>query len=431
MNLTIIGAGYVGLATAVAFALKGHQASVYDNDYEKISLLRNGILTIKEEGMETALSQCLSDGRLIFHDSVSSAMKKSEGIFIAVNTPASSDGSADLQNLFNAAESIADEIEEPRFIINKSTASIGTTEKLRENILHRLSCNGKQFKVYVGCNPEFLRAGYALIDCMNPSRIVIGADDIRTKEWLCRLYSDSQEDIFISSSRNAELIKYVSNAFLATKVGFINEISRLCDICGCNIRDIIPAVAADTRIGGAFLNPGPGIGGSCLPKDIKSLVHTAKQYKQPLTILESVINSNEQHINYCHQKVRFSGGNIIAVLGLAFKENTDDIRESYAIKLIRKLSTEGTYQFRLFDPIAMENAKNELKDIATDLTWCEDEYSTVNGADTVVVTNELHRRVDWNYVSKIMRGNTIMDLRNTLLKNDIETVGLQYFGTGG
>lgn len=363
LKIAVLGTGYVGLTTGIGLANFGCNVLCLDIDELKINNLKQGKMPIYEPGMEEVLNDNIIENRLNFSNEISSGLQWAEIILIAVGTPQGPDGRADLTAVFNAAEMIGKNLNGYKIVITKSTVPIGTNEKIKETILKH--CNEK-IEFDIVSNPEFLREGRALYDFLHPDRVVIGTENPRPLEMIRKIYRPlylNEVPFVFTDLRTAELIKYSSNCFLAAKVAFINELARLCDVVGADIQTVAYAMGKDGRIGGKFLHPGPGFGGSCFPKDTKALSTLAKDFGMPLKIIETVIESNEAQKLYIVTKISKMMGGVtnkkIAILGLAFKSDTDDIRESSAIVIIDKLLDDGAV-INVYDPQAMNNAQKNM-----------------------------------------------------------------------
>ena len=359
MKITVIGTGYVGLIAGLGFAQWGNEVVCLDVIEEKVQKLQQGICPIYEPGAPTHLRDGLDSGRLRFTSDKKDAIQHGDVIFIAVGTPEGEDGSADLKYVYAAADDIAEHMESDKIVVDKSTVPVGTARAVQAHIQERLTALGKaHLHVEVASNPEFLREGKAVGDFNNPDRIVLGVSGERSKEALTTLYSvfsRSNKPVIVTTPETAEMIKYASNAFLATKITFINEIANLCEKVGADSQQVAAAMGKDGRISPKFLHAGPGYGGSCFPKDTKALADIGAKVGAHQTVVESVIQANERQKKLAAQKVmdRFPEGTVLAVLGLAFKPETDDIRESPAIDIVKTLLAQGGYTLRLYDPKAM------------------------------------------------------------------------------
>ncbi|HJT65888.1 MAG TPA: UDP-glucose/GDP-mannose dehydrogenase family protein [Pyrinomonadaceae bacterium] len=431
MHIAVIGTGYVGLVTGACFAEFGVDVTCVDVDKEKIERLLNGIMPIYEPGLEQLVAKNSQAGRLRFTTDVRQAVEQALVIFLAVGTPPKPDGSPDLSFVEAAACSIADYMNGYKVVVTKSTVPIGTGEHLRKLIAER-----KKTKATFGVvsNPEFLREGAAINDFMRPDRVVIGSRDEEAIAIMKDLYRPLyliEAPFVITSLEAAELTKYAANAFLATKVSFINEIANLCDRIGCDVHDVARAIGMDKRIGSKFLHPGPGFGGSCFPKDTRALSSVARQYDCASLIVDAVIQVNERQGELMLSKIRELVGKLqgktIAVLGLAFKPETDDMREAPAVGIIRSLIDDGA-TVRAYDPVAMSEAKKLLSDIE----YADDEYAAVTSADALVFVTEWNqfRALDLARIRDLMATPKVVDLRNIYDPEDMKELGFQYVGVG-
>ena len=438
MKITVIGTGYVGLVAGLGFAKWGNDVVCLDVIEEKIKRLQSGVCPIYEPGATTQLQEGLASGRLRFTCDAAEAIRHGTLVFIAVGTPEREDGSADLRYVEAAADSIADFMGDHKIVVDKSTVPVGTARALQKRIRARLDAQGKEaLQISVASNPEFLREGKAIGDFSNPDRIVLGITDEVAREKLMKLYNGfirANKPIIVTTPETAEMIKYASNAFLATKITFINEIANLCEAVGADARQVAAAMGKDGRISPKFLHPGPGYGGSCFPKDTKALADTGTKYGAPQTVVESVIRANERQKKRAAQKVldRFPEGGDLAVLGLAFKPETDDIRESPAIEIVRELLKHEGYTLRLYDPKAMETARRALGAEATGLTWCRSAMEAVEGADAVLLPTEWaeFNALDFKELGQHVRGRVFFDFRNVYQREQAEQAGFEYYGTG-
>jgi UDPglucose 6-dehydrogenase len=437
-SVSVIGTGYVGLVTGTCLSEFGLNVICMDTDAQKIQDLKQGIVPIYEPGLPALIIKNVSAGRLNFTTDIAAAITVSQVIFLAVPTPPGEDGSADLQHVLAAADAIAQNMTEYKVIVNKSTVPIGTGRKVKETVQARLAQRGLQIMFDVVSNPEFLREGSAIRDFMHPDRIVIGSDNEKSREIVRDIYNVLyliETPFIFTSLETAELVKYASNAFLATKIAFINEVANLCDSVKADVRDIAKAMGMDGRIGKYFLHPGPGFGGSCLPKDTKALVKIGQAHGVQMTIVDSVVKANEFQRHHMVHKIerRLSDlkGKTIATFGLAFKQGTDDVRESSAIPIICELVQKGCL-VRAFDPQAMENAK-KLAFLNNDkIFYCVDEYNAAKEADAVVILTEWNqfRHLDLARLAQMMRGNYFFDFRNIYEPEEVTKAGLVYEGVG-
>lgn len=431
MHISIIGTGYVGLVTGACFAEFGNDVTCVDIDKDKIGNLQKGVLPIYEPGLEVLVSKNLKDGRLRFTTDLKSAVEDSLVIFIAVGTPPKEDGSADLRQIENVVGEMATYFNGHKVIVNKSTAPVGSAKYIRSIISDHLlqDCN---FSVV--SNPEFLREGSAIEDFMRPNRVVIGAESDQAITIMKELYSPLyliETPFVITDLQTAELIKYASNAFLATKVSFINEIANFCDIVGADVHHVALGMGLDNRIGRKFLHPGPGFGGSCFPKDTGALLGLAQQNEFHFEIVSSAVAVNERQLQVMIQKIKSAVGNLskttLGVLGLSFKPNTDDIREAPSLKIIRELINAGAH-VRAFDPAAMELAKQVLPD----MDCCKDTYEVAKNSDALVFLTEWNefRSLDLDRIKRLMKRPVIVDLRNIYDPKKIKGKGFKYICIG-
>jgi UDPglucose 6-dehydrogenase len=432
MKITMIGSGYVGLVSGACFADVGHNVTCVDKDHKKIDALKGGAIPIFEPGLSQIVARNVAAGRLSFTTDLGDCVGKSDAVFIAVGTPSrKEDGHADLTYVHQAAAEIAEKIEGFTVIVDKSTVPVGTGDEV-ERIIREVSPNA-DFAVV--SNPEFLREGAAIDDFNQPDRIVIGGDDPRGLDVMHAIYRPlvtGRSPIIQMSRRAAELTKYAGNAFLATKITFINEMADLCEKVGADVQDIARGIGLDNRIGSKFLHAGPGYGGSCFPKDTLALLKTGQDNSVPLRIVDAVVSANEQRKREMGQKVISAmDGNIcgrkIAVLGLAFKPNTDDMRDSPAIAIIQILQDAGA-SIHAFDPEAMDQAARILNDV----TYYADAQGALQGADALVIVTEWNEfcALDLKHTKESMDGNVFVDLRNIYPRDQAEKAGFLYFGVG-
>ena len=384
MKLAIIGAGYVGLVTAACFADLSNAVTCLDIDQGKIEGLKHGKLPIYEPGLDEVVERNVKAGRLSFTTSYAEGIAQAEVVFIAVGTPSGVDGEADLRYVRSAAEAIADVMDHPLIIINKSTVPVGTGDSVA-NIIRKRRGEGIEFSVV--SNPEFLREGSAVHDFMHPDRIVLGSEDRASVERVAHLYMPLRCTLMLTNLRTAEMIKYASNAFLATRISFINEIACICDELGADVKEVAFGMGCDRRIGHHFLEAGLGWGGSCFPKDVKALAHMADLHGTHPQLLRAVMDINQAQRRRVVRWLRGALGNLnektVGILGLAFKPNTDDIRESSAIDIIRMLQHEGA-EIKAHDPEAMPGAQRELSNV----TFCRDAYEVAEGCDALILATE-------------------------------------------
>jgi UDPglucose 6-dehydrogenase len=431
MDIAVIGTGYVGLVTGAGLADFGNDVICCDIDARKIEALNNGQIPIYEPGLDTIVSRNVAEGRMKFTTDLPEAIRASRAIFIAVGTPPKPDGSADLKYVEDVARTIARYMNGPKLVITKSTVPIGTGRMIEQIISE--AANGHRASVV--SNPEFLREGSAIEDFMRPDRVVIGASDPEAAEMMKEIYAPlhSLEIPFVVTNvESSELIKYAANGFLATKISFINEIAVLCEILGADVQDVAKGIGLDSRIGPKFLQAGPGYGGSCFPKDTSAMADIARRHKYDFQIIEAVLRVNDSIKQRMVEKTveALDGearGKTVAVLGLAFKPETDDMRDSPTIPLINGLQKRGA-KIRAYDPEAMENAKK----IFDGVTYCSDAYETAEGADALVIATEWNefRALKLERVKKLLRAPLIIDLRNVYDPQRMKAEGFTYVCVG-
>ncbi|CAN5337350.1 UDP-glucose/GDP-mannose dehydrogenase family protein [soil metagenome] len=428
----MIGAGYVGLVSGACFSDFGHDVICVDNDQAKITALEAGKMPIFEPGLDTLVATNVAAGRLRFTTDLKSAVAGADAVFVAVGTPSRrGDGHADLKYVFAAAKDIAEAIDGPVVIVTKSTVPVGTGDRI-EAILAE---HAGDFPIAVVSNPEFLREGAAIGDFKRPDRIVIGTEDERAMQVMREVYRPlylNHSPIMFTGRRTSELIKYAANAFLATKITFINEIADLCEAVGANVQDVSRGIGLDNRIGSKFLHAGPGYGGSCFPKDTLALLETAENFETPLRIIEAVVQVNDIRKRAMGRKViaALGGdarGKTVAILGLTFKPNTDDMRDAPSLALVQSLLDAGV-AVRAHDPEGMEIARLMMPDV----TYCNDAYAAATGADAVAIVTEwdIYRALDLKRLAATMSGATMVDLRNIYPPADAEKAGFTYSSIG-
>ncbi len=435
MKITIIGTGYVGLVSGTCFAEFGVNVTCVDKDINKINNLKKGIIPIFEPGLDELVKKNISSKRLFFETNLKQSIKGSDAIFIAVGTPSRKlDGHADLSFVYAAAEEIAEFLDQYSVIVNKSTVPIGTGKKVYEIIKKK----NPKLDFDVASNPEFLREGSAISDFMRPDRVVIGCDSKKAKAILKELYRPLyllETPIIFTQRETAELIKYAANSFLATKITFINEISDLCEKVGANVSDVSIGIGLDGRIGKKFLHPGPGYGGSCFPKDTLALVKTAKDNGSPLNLIEHVVKSNKDRKKNMYKRILNALGDYekkkISILGLTFKPNTDDMRDSPSLDLIPELVKNNCF-LKLFDPEGMKEAKTLFKKFDKNIEWCNDSYDACLEADALVILTEWNqfRALDLKKLKRLLNSPIIIDLRNIYNPQEIKNMGFKYFSLG-
>ena len=431
MHIAVIGTGYVGLVTGACFAEFGVDVTCVDIDSEKIARLSSGEMPIYEPGLEQLVTKNMQSGRLQFSTDIKQAVEQALVIFLAVGTPPKSDGSADLTFVEAAARSVAEYMNGYKVIVTKSTVPIGTGEYLRKLIREKLKSRSN---FGIVSNPEFLREGAAINDFMRPDRVVIGSRDEEAIAIMRDLYRPLyliEAPFVLTSLEAAELTKYAANAFLAAKVSFINEIANLCESIGCDVHDVAKAIGMDRRIGSKFLHPGPGFGGSCFPKDTQALASVARQFGRDSLIVDAVIEVNRRQRQAMLPKIEKLVGDLkgktIAILGLAFKPETNDMREAPSIDIIQGLLKSGA-TVRAYDPVAMI----EAAEILPDINYANDEYAAVTDTDALVFVTEWNqfRALDMGRIRDLMRSPRIADLRNIYDPEDMRELGFEYVGVG-
>ena len=432
MSICVIGMGYVGLVTGAVFADLGNDVIGVDKDKGKIDQLQGGVIPIYEPGLEEIVNRNVSEGRLSFSTDTALAVKSSEISFIAVGTPPKDDGETDLSFVESAAAEIGQALDggeaSDKIVVNKSTVPVGTGDLVQDIIKrHKKS----DFPCHVVSNPEFLREGSAVSDALNPDRIIIGAPNKEVAMRLIELYAVMEKPMIVTTVRSAEMIKYASNSFLATKISFVNAMANLCEIVGADVDEVAKGMGHDPRIGHDFLRAGLGFGGSCFPKDTLSLIHVADEHDYSLAILKSVVEINEGQPLRFLAKIRREMGGLkgkrIGVLGLSFKPNTDDMREAISINIISDLLADGAL-IRAFDPAAMENAKK----IFPHLTYCHNAYEVAEGASALIVVTEWNefRQLNIDRIKSLMVDAVIFDGRNIYDPEKMKGKGVKYHGVG-
>lgn len=432
MRIAIVGAGYVGLVSGACFADFGHQVTCVDKDASKISALQRGKIPIFEPDLERLVQNNVKNGRLDFDTDLAGPVREADAVFIAVGTPSRrGDGHADLSYVYAASREIAAAVDGFTVVITKSTVPVGTGDEV-ERLIRETNPSAD---VAVASNPEFLREGAAIRDFKIPDRIVVGTQDERARKLISEIYRPlylNKAPLIFTSRRTAELIKYAANAFLATKITFINEIADLAEKVGADVQEIARGIGLDNRIGSKFLHAGPGFGGSCFPKDTRALIKTAQDHEAPMRIVEAVLAVNENRKRAMARKVAsvFGGmlrGKTISVLGLTFKPNTDDMRESPSIPLITALQDLGA-KIRAYDPEGMEQSKTELSEIC----YCDGPYSCAESADALVIVTEWEqfRALDLDRLKRAMARPIIVDLRNIYEPQEVIAHGFHYESIG-
>ena len=438
MKLAIIGAGYVGLVTAACFAEMGNEVICVDADASKVEALELGRIPIYEPGLEDYVKRNFQENRLVFTTEIAPAVENSLVLFIAVGTPQDKDGSADLSMVLQVARDIGRHLNGYKVIVEKSTVPVGTAAKVRQVITGELKARGESFEFDVVSNPEFLKEGTALDDFMKPDRIVVGCDDVRVAELMKGLYSPfvrTNHPVIIMDVVSAELTKYAANAFLATKISFINEIANICSRTGANINMVRQGIGSDRRIGNLFLFPGLGYGGSCFPKDMQALIHTARSLGYPPRVLEAAeaINQDQRRIFFEVIRKYFKDdlrGKVLALWGLSFKPQTDDIREAPALTVISRLLELGA-RIQAHDPEAMAATRQYLGNNQA-VSFASSSYEALIGADALVICTEWSkfREPDFERMKSLMKAPVIFDGRNLYNPDKLATLGFAYFHIG-
>ena len=439
MHIAVVGSGYVGLVTGACFAETGVNVTCVDVDKNKIENLKKGILPIYEPGLGEMVERNSRSGRLTFTTDLAEVLDDVEIVFSAVGTPADEDGSADLKYVLEVARTIGCNMNKYLVVVTKSTVPVGTAEKVRQVIREELGHRGLDIDFDVASNPEFLKEGVAIKDFMSPERVVVGTDSEQAEKLLARLYRpfmlNSFRVIFMDIP-SAEMTKYAANAMLATRISFMNDIANLCELVGANVSMVRKGIGSDSRIGSKFLYPGCGYGGSCFPKDVKALAHTAMEHGMHMRIIEAVeaVNEGQKQVLFKKLVKIFGGedklkGKTISVWGLAFKPKTDDMREAPSLVLIDMLLSAGC-TVKAYDPVAMDEARRRLA--GKPVVYSKDIYDAVNDADALIVVTEWEefRLPSWQVIKKAMAGNVVIDGRNIYQPEDLTSVGLDYYNIG-
>ncbi len=431
MKIAVVGTGYVGLVTGTCFAETGNQVTCVDIDKAKVDRMKAGDIPIYEPHLDTLFERNIRQGRLHFTTNLEEGIKDAKIIFLALPTPPGDDGSADLKYILQVAEQLGKILKEYCIVVNKSTVPVGTAEKV-QSVIDK-NC---PIKIDVVSNPEFLREGFAVDDFMKPDRVVIGTNSEKAKKIMTELYGPfvrQGNPVYYMDERSAELTKYAANAFLATKITFMNEIANLCERVGANVDSVRIGIGSDDRIGKRFLFAGIGYGGSCFPKDVQALAKTAEEYKYPFQLLDAVMSVNERQKISIVEKIRthFKGelkGKKAALWGLAFKPDTDDIREAPALYIIDELVKEGV-SISAFDPEAMKNVKQVLGD---KISYGKDEYDVLKDADFLIIATEwaVFRTPDFDKISSLLKNKIIFDGRNVYDLRQMSEIGYTYFSVG-
>ena len=435
MNIAIVGTGYVGLVSGTCFAEMGAHVTCVDVDERKIEKLKNGIMPIYEPGLEELVKRNVDFERLMFTTDLTEVLDDVEVVFSAVGTPPDEDGSADLKYVLAVARQFGQHINKYTILVTKSTVPVGTAKKVKTVIQEELDKRGVSVPFDVASNPEFLKEGAAIKDFMSPDRVVVGTESEKAQEVMTRLYRPLMLQNFrviFMDIPSAEMTKYAANAMLATRISFMNDIANLCERVGANVDSVRKGIGTDSRIGSKFLYAGCGYGGSCFPKDVKALVHTGLENGYHMEVIEAVERVNEKQKSIVYDKIIKAVGSVkgktIAVLGLAFKPETDDMREAPALVVIDKLLRDGAI-VRVFDPISMDECKRRIGDT---VTYCKNLYDASDGADVLALMTEWRqfRMPSWNVVKKVMSGNVVVDGRNIYDRQELEEQGFVYTRIG-
>ena len=435
MNIAIVGTGYVGLVSGTCFAEMGAHVTCVDVDAEKIQKLKDGIMPIYEPGLEELVKRNVGFERLKFTTDLTEVLDDVEVVFSAVGTPPDEDGSADLKYVLAVARQFGQHIKKYTILVTKSTVPVGTAKKVKAAIRAELDKRGVDVPFDVASNPEFLKEGAAIKDFMSPDRVVVGTESEKAKEVMTRLYRPLMLQNFrviFMDIPSAEMTKYAANAMLATRISFMNDIANLCERVGANVDSVRKGIGADTRIGSKFLYAGCGYGGSCFPKDVKALMHTGIDNDYHMEVIEAVERVNEKQKSIVYDKIIRAVGDVkgktIAIIGLAFKPETDDMREAPALVVIDKLFKDGA-SIRVFDPVAMDECKRR---IGNTVIYCKNMYDAANGADVFALITEWRqfRMPSWNVIKKVMTGNIVVDGRNIYDRKELEELGFVYTRIG-
>ena len=435
MNIAIVGTGYVGLVSGTCFAEMGAHVTCVDVDAQKIEKLQNGIMPIYEPGLEELVKRNVEFERLKFTIDLTGVLDDVEVVFSAVGTPPDEDGSADLKYVLAVARQFGQHINKYTILVTKSTVPVGTARKVKAAIQGELDKRGVDVPFDVASNPEFLKEGAAIKDFMSPDRVVVGTESEKAREVMTRLYRPLMLQNFrviFMDIPSAEMTKYAANAMLATRISFMNDIANLCERVGANVDSVRKGIGTDSRIGSKFLYAGCGYGGSCFPKDVKALVHTGMDNDYHMEVIEAVERVNERQKSIVYDKIIRAVGDVrgktIAIIGLAFKPETDDMREAPALVVIDKLLNDGA-TVRVFDPIAMDECKRRIGDV---VTYCKNMYDAADGADVFALMTEWRqfRMPSWNVIQKVMAGNVVVDGRNIYDRQELEEMGFVYTRIG-
>jgi len=436
MKITIIGSGYVGLVTGACFSEVGVDVVCVDVDCNKIDNLNKGIIPIYEPGLDVMIARNIKKGRLTFTTNVATAIKGSEIVFISVGTPPDEDGSADLKYVISVARDCGKHMDDYTLVVTKSTVPVGTSLKVKNAIKEELNKRNSNIEFDVASNPEFLKEGAAIDDFLKPDRIVVGTESSRAEEFLSRLYKPfimNGHPLIFMDIISAEMTKYAANSMLATKISFINDIANLCEIVGADINQVRKGISSDSRIGNKFLYPGIGYGGSCFPKDVQALIRTAGENNYDLKVLKAVeaVNNGQKSVLFTKILNYFNGelkDKTIALWGLSFKPQTDDMREAPSLEIVKKLLAAGA-KVKAYDPVAIEEAKHHF---GNTISYSEDQYETLIDADCLAVLTEWSefRMPNFKVVSKLLKSPALFDGRNIYDKTEMKNHGFDYFCIG-
>lgn len=436
MKVAIVGSGYVGLVTGTCFAEVGIDVTCVDIDEKKINNLNEGIIPIYEPGLEEMVHRNVNKGRLHFTTNIKDALQDCEVIFSAVGTPPDEDGSADLKYVLGVAADVGRYMDDYILIVTKSTVPVGTAEKVRKAIREQLDIRGVNHKFDVASNPEFLKEGAAIDDFLKPDRIVVGCDSPRAEKLMSALYKPftlNGHPVIFMDIVSAEMTKYTANSMLATKISFMNDIANLCEIVGANVNMVRKGIGSDSRIGNKFIYPGVGYGGSCFPKDVKALIKTSDDFGHSLRILKAVeaVNDDQKLVMFNKISKYFKGnlkGKVIALWGLSFKPQTDDMREAPSLEMIKKFLEAGA-KVKAYDPVAMKEAKRILGDA---IEYADDQYDALIDADCLLMVTEWpeFKFPNWKVIKKLLKGHVVFDGRNIYDVEELKQKGFDYFCIG-
>ena len=436
MKIAVVGTGYVGLVSGACFAEMGVDVTCVDIDEAKIEGLKQGVIPIYEPGLKNIVVRNYDAGRLKFTTDLPSVLNDMDMVFIAVGTPSDEDGNAEMKYVWAVADTIADHIAKPLLIVTKSTVPVGTSHQIKERVQQKLQERGVDVPFDVASNPEFLKEGAAVDDFMSPDRVVVGVESEKAKDLMTRLYRPfllNNFRVIFMDILSSEMTKYASNAMLATRISFMNDVANLCELVGADVNMVRRGIGSDTRIGKNFLYPGCGYGGSCFPKDVKAIIKVAENVGYEMSVLKAVeqVNENQKKILFRKFNEFFNGdieGKTVAVWGLSFKPETDDVRDAPALQLIKSLLESGVH-VRAYDPAAMDEARKQLND---NIYYAKDIYDAANNANALIVPTEWKefRLPNWEILKKIMRTHLVIDGRNIYNKEDLSSYGFEHRGIG-